>query len=62
MELQAVKPVHFIDHQTNSEESHLKDISVTVDGTNIIDNIEKMNVQIQDLTERSHKSKKIYAN
>jgi len=46
MELQAVKPVHFIDHQTNSEESHLKDISVTVDGSNI-ENIKKKNVQIK---------------
>jgi len=62
MELQAVKPVNFIDHQINSEESHLKDISITVDGTNSIDNIEKKNFQIQDLTERSHKSKKNYVN
>jgi len=46
--LQAVKPVSLIDHQTNSEERHLKNISVTVDGTNIVENIEKRNVQIKN--------------
>jgi len=46
-EFQAVKPVSLIDHQTNSNERHLKDISVTVNTTNIIKNIKKKNgVQI----------------
>jgi len=38
MEIQAVKPVSLIDLQTNSKEKHLKDISVTVNSTNIIKN------------------------
>ncbi|XP_060870680.1 uncharacterized protein LOC132945074 [Metopolophium dirhodum] len=46
-EFQAVKPVSLINHQTNSKERHLKDISVTVSSTNIIKNINKKNgVQI----------------
>lgn len=44
MELRAFKPVSLIDHQINPEERSLKDISVTVDGTNI----KKKAVQIKN--------------
>ncbi|XP_016657158.1 uncharacterized protein LOC100160441 isoform X2 [Acyrthosiphon pisum] len=47
-EFQAVKSVSLIDHQIHSKERHLKDISVTVNSTNIIKNIkEKNGVQIK---------------
>lgn len=36
IEFQAVKPVTHNDSLTNLKERHLKDISITVDGTNII--------------------------
>lgn len=48
MEFQAVKPVSLIDHQTNSKERHLKDISVIVNSTNIIENINKKNLKIKN--------------
>ncbi|XP_060833788.1 uncharacterized protein LOC132917188 isoform X2 [Rhopalosiphum padi] len=44
IELKVVKPISLIDHNANSEERYLKDISVTTDGTNIIENIEKNEV------------------
>lgn len=44
IEFQAAKPVSLIDHQINSKERHLKDISVTINSTNIIENIKKKNI------------------
>uniref|UniRef100_A0A2S2P154 Uncharacterized protein n=1 Tax=Schizaphis graminum TaxID=13262 RepID=A0A2S2P154_SCHGA len=44
MEFKVVKPISIIDHNANSEERYLKDISVTNEGTNIIKNLEKNEV------------------
>uniref|UniRef100_A0A2H8TSY1 Zinc finger protein 236 n=1 Tax=Melanaphis sacchari TaxID=742174 RepID=A0A2H8TSY1_9HEMI len=43
-EFKVVKPVSLIDHNENSEEICFKDISVTVDVTNTIENVEKNEV------------------